>query len=74
MTPPLVKRLVRSYPDDTPPDPLVLFVGASQGQLLITTGAIAWTTDCSKALVQIAGGNKNALKALKKKQVRNNQP
>ncbi|CAN0485834.1 unnamed protein product, partial [Scytosiphon promiscuus] len=35
-----------------------------QGQLLISTGAVQWTTDCSKA------GNKTALKALKKKQVR----
>ena len=40
-----------------------------QGQLLITTGAIAWTTDCSKALVAISNGNKTAMKALKKKQV-----
>lgn len=40
-----------------------------QGQLLISTGAIQWTTDCSKALNAIAGGNKTALKALKKKQV-----
>jgi dynein heavy chain len=41
-----------------------------QGQLLITTGAIAWTSDCTKALLSIQNGNKNALKALKKKQVR----
>ena len=40
-----------------------------QGSLLITTGAIAWTTDCNKALVNISNGNKSALKALKKKQV-----
>ena len=40
-----------------------------QGQLLISTGAIQWTTDCSKALNAISGGNKTALKALKKKQV-----
>jgi hypothetical protein len=25
------------------------------GQLLITTGSIAWTTDCTKALIAIAG-------------------
>lgn len=41
-----------------------------QGQLLISTGAVQWTTDCSKALNAISGGNKTALKALKKKQVR----
>eukprot|EP00752_Nemacystus_decipiens_P009956 g8879.t1 len=40
-----------------------------QGQLLISTGAVQWTTDCSKALNAISGGNKTALKALKKKQV-----
>jgi len=40
-----------------------------QGSLLITTGAIAWTTDCNKALVAISNGNKSALKALKKKQI-----
>lgn len=40
-----------------------------QGQLLISTGAIQWTNDCSKALNAISGGNKTALKALKKKQV-----
>ncbi|GMI21327.1 hypothetical protein TeGR_g3290 [Tetraparma gracilis] len=40
-----------------------------QGSLLITTGAIGWTNDCTKALVSITGGNKNAMKTLKKKQV-----
>ena len=40
-----------------------------QGQLLITTGAIQWTNDCSKALNNISGGQKNALRQLKKKQV-----
>ncbi|CAM9519888.1 unnamed protein product [Discosporangium mesarthrocarpum] len=40
-----------------------------QGQLLISTGAIQWTTDCSKALNSLSSGNKSALKALKKKQV-----
>lgn len=40
-----------------------------QGQLLISTGAVQWTMDCSKALNAISGGNKTALKALKKKQV-----
>jgi len=39
------------------------------GQLLITTGAIVWTNDCQKALNSIGGGNKTALKHLKKKQV-----
>jgi len=39
------------------------------GQLLITTGSIMWTTDCTKALVAIAGGAKGALKQQKKKQV-----
>lgn len=40
-----------------------------QGQLLITTGSIQWTNDCSKALDSISNGKKNALKQLKKKQV-----
>ena len=41
-----------------------------QGQLLITTGAIQWTNDCTKALNSIStGGQKNALRVLKKKQV-----
>jgi dynein heavy chain len=39
-----------------------------QGQILITTGAIQWTADCSRALGAISAGNKGALKALKKKQ------
>ncbi|CAM9519636.1 unnamed protein product, partial [Chrysoparadoxa australica] len=39
------------------------------GQLLISTGAVSWTADCSKALHSIAAGNKGALKQLKKKQV-----
>jgi dynein heavy chain len=39
------------------------------GQLTITTGSIVWTTDCSKALVAIANGSKNALREQKKKQV-----
>ena len=41
------------------------------GQLLITTGAIMWTTDCSRALMAIAGGSKGALRQQKKKQVSN---
>ena len=40
-----------------------------QGSLLITSGAITWTTGCSKALMSIMGGNKNAMRQLKKKQV-----
>ena len=39
------------------------------GQLLITTGSIMWTTDCTKALLAVAGGAKGALKQQKKKQV-----
>jgi dynein heavy chain len=39
------------------------------GQLLITTGSIMWTTDCSRALLAIAGGAKGALRQQKKKQV-----
>eukprot|EP00981_Chlorochromonas_danica_P004175 scaffold838_cov160-Ochromonas_danica.AAC.12 len=39
------------------------------GQLIITTGAIVWTTDCSKALLAISSGTKGALKQQKKKQV-----
>jgi dynein heavy chain len=39
------------------------------GQLIITTGSIMWTTDCTKALIAIAGGAKGALKSQKKKQV-----
>jgi len=39
------------------------------GQLIITTGSIMWTTDCTRALVAIANGSKGALKAQKKKQV-----
>ena len=39
------------------------------GQLLITTGAIMWTNECSKALHAISTGDKTALKAQKKKQV-----
>ena len=39
------------------------------GQLLITTGSIAWTQDCTKALNAISSGSKGALKSQKKKQV-----
>ena len=39
------------------------------GQLLITTGSIMWTTDCTKALASISSGSKGALKQTKKKQV-----
>jgi dynein heavy chain len=39
------------------------------GQLLITTGSLVWTTDCTKALVAISNGTKGALKQQKKKQV-----
>ena len=40
-----------------------------QGQLLITCGAINWTTDCSQSLAQVGEGDKGALKKTKKKQV-----
>ena len=40
-----------------------------QGQLLITTGSIQWTNDCSKALNNISSGQKNSLRQLKKRQV-----
>ena len=40
-----------------------------QGQLLITTGSIQWTNDCSKALGNMSNGQKNAMRQLKKKQV-----
>lgn len=39
------------------------------GQLLITTGAIMWTSDCNRALINIAAGSKAALRQQKKKQV-----
>jgi dynein heavy chain len=39
------------------------------GQILITTGSIMWTTDCTKALNLIAAGTKGAMKSQKKKQV-----
>ena len=39
------------------------------GQLLITTGSIMWTSECSRALLSIAGGAKSALRQQKKKQV-----
>lgn len=39
------------------------------GQLLITTGAIVWTADCNRSLVNIAAGTKNAMKQQKKKQI-----
>eukprot|EP00397_Hematodinium_sp_SG-2012_P000063 GEMP01000063.1.p1 GENE.GEMP01000063.1~~GEMP01000063.1.p1 ORF type:complete len:2825 (+),score=742.06 GEMP01000063.1:2672-11146(+) len=40
------------------------------GQLLITSGQIAWTTDCHNSLVQVEKGRKNALKLLKKQQTK----
>ena len=39
------------------------------GQLIITTGSVMWTTDCTRALNAIASGSKGALKQQKKKQV-----
>lgn len=39
------------------------------GQLLITTGMIAWVTACVKALQGIAAGDRKAMKQQRKKQV-----
>ncbi|KAJ3375748.1 Dynein heavy chain 2, axonemal [Allomyces arbusculus] len=39
------------------------------GQLLILSGQIAWTADCTKALTDVERGDKHALKDLKKKQI-----
>eukprot|EP00435_Cladocopium_sp_Y103_P031450 s634_g8.t1 len=38
------------------------------GQLLITSGQIAWTTDCAAALMKVEKGQKNALRMLKRTQ------
>ncbi|CAK9054035.1 Dynein axonemal heavy chain 2 (Axonemal beta dynein heavy chain 2) (Ciliary dynein heavy chain 2) [Durusdinium trenchii] len=38
------------------------------GQLLITSGQIAWTTDCAAALGKVEKGQKNALRMLKRTQ------
>ncbi|CAE8702622.1 unnamed protein product, partial [Polarella glacialis] len=38
------------------------------GQLLITSGQIAWTTDCAAALTKVEKGQKNALRMLKRVQ------
>jgi dynein heavy chain len=40
------------------------------GQLLITTGGITWTADCTKALTRISNGNRKAMKQLKKSQAK----
>jgi dynein heavy chain len=39
------------------------------GMLLITTGLIAWTTECSRSLQEVEKGGKLALKSLKKHQI-----
>jgi len=39
------------------------------GQLTLTSGQIAWTVECTKALHAIADGQKSAMRAAKKKQV-----
>eukprot|EP00741_Cyanophora_paradoxa_P024938 tig00000056_g24072.t1 len=39
------------------------------GQLLITSGQIGWTNDCTKALQDSEKGNKGAMRQMKKKQV-----
>mmetsp|Transcript_18885 Transcript_18885/g.22437 ORF Transcript_18885/g.22437 Transcript_18885/m.22437 type:complete len:4042 (-) Transcript_18885:161-12286(-) len=40
-----------------------------QGSLLITTGAVQWTADCTKGLREVGGGEKSALKKVRKHQV-----
>lgn len=40
-----------------------------QGSLLITTGAVQWTADCTKGLREVGGGDKSALKKVRKHQV-----
>jgi dynein heavy chain len=45
------------------------WVKKTAGQLLITTGSIMWTNECTKALNAISTGSKGALKQQKKKQV-----
>ena len=40
------------------------------GQLLITTGGIMWTAECTRALNQIQNGKKKAMKQLKKQQAK----
>jgi dynein heavy chain len=39
------------------------------GMLLISSGLIQWTSDCTKALQEIEKGDKSAMKILKKKQI-----
>lgn len=39
------------------------------GMLLITSGLIMWTSDCSKSLQEVEKGSKMALKSLKKRQI-----
>jgi dynein heavy chain len=41
------------------------------GMLLITSGLISWTSDCTKALQELEKGDKNALRSLKKHQISN---
>ncbi|RKP21179.1 hypothetical protein ROZALSC1DRAFT_20732 [Rozella allomycis CSF55] len=41
------------------------------GQLLITAGQINWTSDCTRALLDVEKGEKGALKELKRKQLGN---
>ncbi|KAI9197259.1 dynein heavy chain and region D6 of dynein motor-domain-containing protein [Polychytrium aggregatum] len=41
------------------------------GMLLITSGLISWTQDCTKALQEVEKGGKHPLKTLKKKQISN---
>lgn len=41
------------------------------GMLLITTGLISWTADCTKALMDVEKGEKHAMRILKKRQIIN---
>jgi dynein heavy chain len=41
------------------------------GMLLITTGLISWTADCTKALLDVEKGEKHAMRILKKRQIIN---
>lgn len=73
----LVERMMRRGINKLLKESIIGFKGGKKekwvkdtiGQLLITTGSIMWTTDCTKALIAIAGGSKGALKQQKKKQV-----
>ena len=69
------ERWVREYSHPTfpathtPHSPLLRWVREWAGQLTLTSGQIAWTVECTKALHAIADGQKSAMRAAKKKQV-----